>query len=130
MKKFTLLFTLLLSCTLVFTQTIFLDGGNSLPADAPQGQEVISYSWGSSFPDGSGEVTVSMMTGTMSAPLMQATAMGSIIPKMELKVYDDQNRFIARYTFFDVMVMSYQISGTNDQVTLRYSRIKSKEFNR
>ena len=91
---------------------------------------MLSYSWGSNFPDGSGDLTVTMMTGSMSPALMQAVATGSIIPKMELKVYDDQNRFVSRYTIFDVSVTSYQTSGNIDIVTLGYRRLKAKEFNR
>jgi len=124
MKKLSLLFVFLLSCIFAFTQSIFLYAGKSVPTDEPQGQPVVSYSLGT--PDASGnihEMTVTIVMGQMSQELFNAVAQGTPFDKMELRFYDNGKK-LNKYTMQDVFVTSSQISGTNQVVTLLFSKIK------
>ncbi len=130
MKKIGLLFSLLLCCTLTFSQSIFLDAGPSVPTDASEGQPVLSFSFGT--PDANGgfhDISLTLVTGIMSPELLLAAASGTGFAKMEIKVYDDQNKVYYKITLQDVMVTSFQ-SGINltDNVTLSFTKIKIKNF--
>jgi hypothetical protein len=130
MKKIGLFFSLLLCCTLAFSQSIFLDAGPAVPTDASQGQPILSYSYGIASPDGSiHEISLLLVTGIMSQELMQAAASGTGFNKMEIKFYDNQNKVYYRITLHDVMVSAIQ-SGINltDHVTLSFSKMKIKDF--
>jgi hypothetical protein len=130
MKKIGLLFSLLLCCTLAFSQSIFLDAGPSVPTDAPQGQPVFSYSFGTTDADGGfHDISVTLVTGIMSPELLMAAASGTGFAKMEIKMYDNQNKVQYKITLQDVMVTSFQ-SGTNltDNITLSFNKIKIKDF--
>lgn len=129
MKKIGVLFSLLLCCSLVFSQSIFLDAGPSVPADAREGQSVLSYSFG--IPDGDGsfhDISLVLVTGIMSAELMRAVASGTSFTKMEIKKYDSQNKVYYKITLHDVMVTSFQ-SGINmmDNITLSFTKMKIKD---
>ena len=129
MKKIGLLFSLLICCTLAFSQSIFLDAGPGVPTDAPQGQPVISYSYGIADADGNFyDISVSLVTGIMSVELYNAVATGTGFAKMEIKAYDAQNKVYLKITLHDVLVTSFQ-SGANltDNVTLSFSKIKIKD---
>ena len=125
MKKFNLLFSLLLCCTLAFSQTIYLDAGPQVPADAPEGQPVLSYSFGTG-----NDITVTMVTGAMSPELFLAAATGTPFNKMEIIVYNDQNKVQTRITLHNVFVSSIQVGvDLTENVTLSSERIKIKDFN-
>ena len=125
MKKFNLLFSLLLCCTLAFSQTIYLDAGPQVPADAPEGQPVLSYSFGTG-----NDITVTMVTGAMSPELFLAAATGTPFNKMEIIVYNDQNKIQTRITLHNVFVSSIQVGvDLTENVTLSSERIKIKDFN-
>jgi len=125
MKKVVLLFCLLLCCSLSFSQTIFLDAGKSVPTDAPQGQPVLSYSFGSSGT--AQQITIVLETGSASQALFNAVATGTVFKKMELDFYNEQNKLYSRISFSDVMVTSYQtLEGGIEAVALTYSKIRTK----
>ena len=125
MKKFNLLFSLLLCCTLAFSQTIYLDAGPQVPADGPEGQPVLSYSFGTG-----NDITVTMVTGAMSPELFLAAATGTPFNKMEIIVYNDQNKVQTRITLHNVFVSSIQVGvDLTENVTLSSERIKIKDFN-
>ena len=124
MKKVSLLLVFLLSCIFAFSQSIFLYAGNSLSTDTPLGEPVVSYSLGSPDPSGTiHEMTVTIGLGQVAQELFTATALGTIFGKMELRFYDNGKR-VNRFTMQDVLVTSSQISGTNQVVTLSFSKIK------
>jgi hypothetical protein len=130
MKKLGFLFGLLLCCTLAFTQTIFLDAGPSVPTDAAQGQPVLSYSFGLADADGEfHDLSLTMVNGIMSPELLLAVATGTGYAKMELKVYNSENKITRRITMQDVMVTTIQFSGLEVLVTLSFSKAKVKDFN-
>lgn len=124
MKKLSLLLVLVLSCMFAFSQSIFLYAGKSVPTDEPQGQPVVSYSLGTA--DASGDIhdmTVEITLGQMSQDLFDAVVSGTPFDKMELRFYDGKKK-LNKYTMQDVLVTSLQISGTNEVVTLSFSKIK------
>jgi type VI protein secretion system component Hcp len=124
MKKITLLFSFLLCCTLAFSQSMFLDAGPQVPADEPQGQPVLSYSFGAS-----NDMTVTLVTGAMSPELFLAVATGTPFSKMEIKVYDGQNKVEQKITLHNVFVTSFQTGlGSTETVTLSFDKIKTKDF--
>lgn len=124
MKKIGLLFSLLLSCTFAFSQAMFLDAGPSVPADEREGQPVLAYSLG-----GGNDITVTIVTGAMSPELFLAAATGTPFPKMDLKVYDDQNKVSYRITLHNVFVTSIQPGvDLTENVTLTSDKIKIKDF--
>jgi hypothetical protein len=124
MKKIGLLFSLLLCCTLTFSQSNFLDAGSGVPADEPQGQPVLSFSF-----SGTNAITVTLVTGVMTPELMLAAASGTGFAKMEIKVYDDQNNKVTyKITMLNVFVTSIQAgTGLFDYVTLRFNKFRIKE---
>jgi type VI protein secretion system component Hcp len=130
MKKIGLLFSLLLCCTLAFSQSIFLDAGPSVPTDEAKGQPVLSFSFGT--PDANGDfhdISVTLVTGIMSPELLAAAALGTSFAKMEIKMYDNQNKVYYKITLQDVMVTSFQSGANlNDDVTLSSNKIKIKNF--
>src|SRR5215203_1941908 len=102
MKKIGLLFSLLLCCTLAFSQSYFLDAGPSVPTDAPEGQPVMSYAFGLAGADGSfHDINLTLVTGIMSPELFLAAATGTGFSKMELKAYDSQNKVYLKITLHD-----------------------------
>jgi type VI protein secretion system component Hcp len=123
MKKFSLLFSLLLFCCIAFSQSIYLDAGPAVSADEPEGQPVLSYSLGVQ------EINITLVTGSMSPELFQAAAQGTRFAKMELDFYDNQNKIYQTITIRDVYVTSIQV-GTDltEYVTLSYSKMKTKNF--
>jgi hypothetical protein len=124
MKKFALLFSFLLSCMFAFSQSIFLDAGPNVPADAPQGQPVLSYSLGSG-----NEVTMTVVTGAMSADLFLAAATGTPFSKIEMTVYD-QNKAAYRITIHNSFVSTIQTGvDLTETVTFVSDKIKIKDFN-
>jgi type VI protein secretion system component Hcp len=123
MKKTGLLFSLLLCCTLAFSQSIFLDAGPNVATDAPEGQPVLSYSFGTAH-----DVTVTLVTGIMSPALMQAAVSGTSFAKMEIKVYNSQDKVNYKITLQDVMVTSFQQgTGLTETVTLSSNKIRIKD---
>ena len=118
MKKITLLFSFLLCCIFSFSQSIFLDGGPGVPADDPQGQPAVSYSINNAT-----EVTVVITTGAMTADLFLAAINGTPFSKMEIKVYDDQNKVVSRITMHDAFVASIQSLGATQTVTFTSDKI-------
>ena len=124
MKKIGLVFSLLLCCTLVFSQSLFLDAGPAVPTDAPEGQPVLSYSLGTAH-----DITVTLVTGIMSQELTQAAVSGTVFAKMELKEYNSQNKVIYKITLQNVMVTSFQTgAGLTENVTLSFNKIRIKDF--
>lgn len=122
MKKIILIFSLLLCWTIGFSQSMFLDAGNKVPTDAPQGQPVISYSF-----NGPNELSVTLVMGAMSQDLIMAVVSGTGFSKMELTAYDSENKVVSKITMQDVLLISYQTSGgLNETVTMTYSKIKIK----
>lgn len=124
MKKICLVFSFLLCCSLAFSQSIFLDAGPHVPTDAPEGQPVLSYSFGTV-----NDITVTLVTGIMSPELMWAVATGTGFSKMQITVYDNQNKVDRKITLHNVMVTSIQLSGLTENVTLSFNKIKIKDFN-
>ena len=125
MKKLGLVFSLLLCCQLVFSQTMYLSAGPSVATDAPQGQPAVSYSFVSA-----NEISVVLVTGAMSPELIMAVATGTGFSKMELRVYDAQNKISTKIIMQNVLVTSYQTgSGLHETVTLSFSKVRTKEFN-
>jgi Type VI secretion system effector, Hcp len=124
MKKIGLIFSLLLCCTLTFSQSIFLDAGPGIPTDAPEGQPVNSYSFGSG-----NEISVTLVTGIMSPELFLAAATGTPFSKMEITVYDSQNKVARKITLHNVFVSSIQTGfDLTENVTLSFDKIKIKDF--
>ena len=124
MKKIGLLFSLLLCCTLTFSQSIFLDAGPSVPTDAPEGQPVVSYSFGIG-----NEINLMLVTGAMSPDLFLAAATGTPFSKMDITFYDVQNKVDYKITIRNVFVSSIQAGiGLTENVTLSYDKIKIKDF--
>jgi type VI protein secretion system component Hcp len=131
MKKFTLLFSFLLFCTLAFSQSIFLDAGPSVQTDDTRGQPVLSYSFGLADADGSyHDISLVLVTGIMSPALLSAAASGTYYSKMEIKIYDNATKVSYRITLHNVLVSAIQ-SGQNlmDNVTLSFDKVKIKDFN-
>jgi hypothetical protein len=122
MKKITLFFAFLLCSFFSFSQSIFLDGGPGVPADDPLGQPALSYSIGSAT-----EVTVVITTGAMTADLFLAASNGTPFSKMEIKVYDDQNKVVSRITIHEAFVSSIQSLGLTQTVTFTSDKIKIKD---
>jgi hypothetical protein len=123
MKKIALLFSFLLCFTLSFSQLVYLDAGPQVPADEPQGQPVLSYSFGNP-----GSINLTMVTGLMSPELFLAAASGTLFSRMEIKVYE-QNKVIYKITLQNVMVASISTSsGATENVTLQYEKIRIKDF--
>jgi len=123
MKKTGLFFSLLLCCSLAFSQSIFLDAGPNVATDAPEGQPVLSYSLGTAH-----DVTVTLVTGIMSPVLMQAAVFGTSFAKMEIKVYNSQDKIDHKITLQDVIVTSFQQgTGLTETVTLSYNKIRIKD---
>jgi hypothetical protein len=120
MKKFGILVTLLLCCTLAFSQFVYLSG-SSLPADGPLGQPVVSYAITSS-----NDITVELENGAMTPALFQAVANGTILPKMEITTYSPSGKVDGKVTLTGVMGTSASIDGTNIRVTFYCDRIKFK----
>ena len=124
MKKVILLFCLLVCSTLVFSQVIYLDPGNSIPTDAPQGLLVHSYSFstGTTSP----EATIMLDAGSASPALFSAVVNGTLFKKMELDTYT-LGKLSSRITFSDVIITGMQLSGNTDAlITLSFSRMRTK----
>jgi hypothetical protein len=109
MKKAVFLSCLLLWCSLAFSQTIFLDPGNSIRTEAPQGLPVLSYSFGSGGT--SPQITIVSETSSATPELVNAVTMGTDFKKMELEFYNEQGKLCSRMVFSDVMITSYQFIG-------------------
>ena len=120
MKKLGILVTLLLCCTLAFSQFIYLSG-SSLPADGPLGQPVVSYAITSS-----NDITVELENGAMTPALFQAVANGTILPKLEIITYNTRGKVEEKITLTDVMGTSAFFDGINIRVTFYSDRIKFK----
>ena len=120
MKKLGIPVTLLLCCTLAFSQFIYLSG-SSLPADGPLGQPVVSYAITSS-----NDITVELENGAMTPALFQAVANGTILPKLEIITYSTRGKVGEKITLTDVMGTSAFFDGINIRVTFYSDRIKFK----
>ena len=125
MKKVMLLFSLLVSCTIAFSQITFLDFGKSIPTDAREGLLISSYSFG---PAGSSPaVTVTLDANSSSMPdLFQATATGTMFQKVDLTTYV-LGKVSSKITFTDVVISSISISGDGTaSMTFIYSSMRAK----
>ena len=120
MKKFGILVTLLLCCTLAFSQFVYLSG-SSLPADGPLGQPVVSYAITSS-----NDITVELENGAMTPALFEAVANGTILPKLEITTYNAMGEVDAKITLTGVMGTSASFDGTNLRVTFYCDKMKFK----
>lgn len=125
MKKAILLCCLLVSCTVAFSQIMFLNLGKSIPADAREGLLVSSYSIGTS--GGNPSITVTMDANSSALPaLLQATATGTMFQKADLTTYE-LGKVSSKFSFTDVMIVSISVSGDGiASVTLIYGGMKSK----
>lgn len=122
MKKVVLLFSLVLSFTLAFSQTLYLDPGKTIPTDDSRGIPAYSYSFDNTLHS----VTIELEIGTSSAALFNAVASGTYFKKMELKSYDTKNKVEYSYVFSGVYLTAIQISGTTESVTLSFSKFSTK----
>jgi hypothetical protein len=125
MKKVVLLFSLLVSCTIAFSQISFLDFGKSIPTDAREGLLISSYSFGSA--GSSPAITVTLDASSSSMPdLFQATAIGTIFQKVELTTYV-LGKVSSKITFTNVMIASISTSGDGTAfMTFTYGSMKTK----
>jgi hypothetical protein len=124
MKKIGFLFSLLLCCILTFSQSIFLDAGPGVPTDAAEGQPVLSYSFGIG-----NEISVALVIGIMSPQLFLAAATGTVFSKMDITVYNSQNKVDRKITLHNVLVSSIQPGfDLTENVTLSFEKIKIKDF--
>ena len=122
MKKLVLLFSLLLSFTLTFSQGLYLDPGKTIPTDHPNGIPAYSYSFDNTLHS----VTIETEIGISSPALMTAVASGTYFKKMELASYDAKNKVEYRFVFSDVYLTGIQISGSTQFVTLSFSKFSMK----
>ena len=122
MKKFALLFSLLLSFTLAFSQTLYLDPGKTIPTDDPKGIPVLSYS----FDNNLHSVNLQVEMGTYSSALFDAVASGTFFKKMELDSYNAKDKVDYSYVFSGVILTSLQTSGTTQTVTLSFLKLSTK----
>ena len=122
MKKVVLLFSLVLSFTLAFSQTLYLDPGKTIPTDDSRGIPAYSYSFDNTLHS----VTIELEIGTSSAALFNAVASGAYFKRMELKSYDTKNEVEYSYVFSGVYLTAIQISGTTESVTLSFSKFSTK----
>ncbi len=122
MKKVVLLFSLVLSFTLAFSQSLYLDPGKTIPTDDSRGIAAFSYSFDNTLHT----VTIELEIGTASAALFNAVASGTYFKKMELKAYDTKNKVEYSYVFSDVYITAIQISGTTESLTLSFSKFSTK----
>jgi len=125
MKKVVLLFSLLVSCTIAFSQITFLDLGKSIPTDAREGLLVSSFSFGSA--GSSPAITVTLDANSSATPaLFQAAVNGTVFQKMELTTYE-LGKVSSKITFTDVMNASFSLSGDGTaSMTLIYGSMKPK----
>ena len=125
MKKVILLFSLLVSCTIAFSQITFLDFGKSIPTDAREGLLVYSYSFGAA--GSAPAVTVTLDANSSSMPdLFQATASGTMFQKVELTTYE-LGKVSSKITFTNVIITSISASGDgNASMTFVYGSMKTK----
>ena len=122
MKKVVLLFSLVLSFTLAFSQSLYLDPGKTIPTDDSRGIPAYSYSFDNTLHS----VTIELEIGASSAELFNAVASGTYFKKMELKSYDTKNKVEYSYIFSGVYLTSIQISGTTESLTLSFSKFSMK----
>lgn len=123
MKKLVLLFSLLLSFTFAFSQTLFLDPGKTIPTDDSRGIPVLAYSFDNTLHS----VTIETPIGTYSPALFDAVVMGTYFKKMQLNSYNAKNKVEYSYVFSGVYITSIQTSATSTQlVTLRFSSFNMK----
>ena len=125
MKKVVLLFSLLVSCTIAFSQVTFLDFGKSIPTDAREGILISSYSFASA--GSSPAITVTLDANSSSMPaLFQATASGTIFQKVELTTYV-LGKVSSKIIFTNVVIASISISGDgNASMTFIYGSMRTK----
>ena len=149
MKKICLSLALLFITIISYSQ-IFLEV-KGLQGDGPQGQQVLSYSFGASNPVtigpgggmSAGKVSFSsfnflMQRGKMSLALLKAVAVGTHFEQATIKIYDDNNKTVNyQITFSNVMIESFQQSmgcGKKDcedpteSVSMAYGKIKIEDF--
>ena len=122
MKKLVLLFSLLLSFTLAFSQGLFLDPGKTISTDDPKGIPAYSYSFANTLHS----VTIELEIETASPALFTAVASGTYFNKMELKSYDAKNKVEYKFVFSDVYLTAIQISGSTQLLTLSFSKFSMK----
>ena len=123
MKKVVLLFSLLLSFTLAFSQGLYLDPGKTIPTDDGNGIPAISYAFDNTLHS----VTIELEIGTASPALFNAVASGTYFKKMELKSYDAKDKVEYSFVFYDVYLTSSQITQNSTQsLTLSFLKFSSK----
>jgi len=123
MKKVVLLFSLLLSFTLAFSQALYLDPGKTIPTDDSRGIPAFSYSFDNTLHN----ATIELEIGTASSALFNAVASGTYFKKMELKSYDARNKVEYSFVFSDVYLIASQLSGGSTQsLTLSFSKFSMK----
>ena len=125
MKKFILLFSLLVAGVFAFSQSIFLDPGKSITTESPKGLPVLSYSMGAG---GSSQgITLTLEISAASPELFNAVVSGTVFKKMELDIYNDKGKIDHKMIFSDVIITSYQ-TGLNltETITLSYSKLKTQ----
>jgi len=123
MKKVVLLFSLLLSFTLAFSQGLYLDPGKTIPTDDRKGIPAFSYS----FDNALHSVTIELELGSASAALFDAVASGTYFRKMELKSYDAKNKVEYSFVFSDVYLTAVQFTANSTQLlTLSFSKFSTK----
>ena len=122
MKKVVLLFSLLLSFTLAFSQGLYLDPGKTIPTDDRRGIPAVSYSFDNTLHN----ATVEIEIGTASQALFNAVASGTYFKKMELKSYDARNKVEYGFVFSDVYLTAIQFTGATQLLTLSFSKFSTK----
>ena len=123
MKKVVLLFSLLLSVTLAFSQGLYLNPGKTIPLDDRNGIPAFSYSFDNTLHN----VTIELEIGTSSAALFEAVASGTYFKKMELTSYNAKTKVEYSFVFSDVYLTAISFSGGSTQLlTLNFSKFSMK----
>jgi hypothetical protein len=123
MKKVVLLFSLLLSFTLAFSQGLYLDPGKTIPTDDRRGIPAVSYSFDNTLHS----ATIEIEIGTASPALFNAVASGTYFKKMELKSCDANNKVQFSFVFSVVYLTAIQFTaGSTQLLTLSFSKFSMK----
>lgn len=125
MKKVVLLFSLLVSCTIAFSQITFLDFGKSIPTDAREGLLISSYSFASAGSSPAITVTLDANSSSMQS-LFEATVNGTVFQKVELTTYE-LGKISSKITFTNVIITSISYSGDGSaSMTFIYGSMRTK----